>query len=59
MLWSLQVWEYKAGRGCFVGLEGLLRIMEILPCREGLLWASFCIRRDTVQPTNLKEGRVR
>lgn len=42
-----------------MGLEGLLRNMEILPCREGLLWGSFCIRRDTVQPTNLKEGRVR
>lgn len=42
VLWSLQVWEYKAGRGYFVGLEGLLRNLEILPCREGLLWGSFC-----------------
>lgn len=24
-----------------MGLEGLLRNLEILPCREGLFWGSF------------------
>lgn len=40
-----------------MGPEGLLGSLETLPCREGLLWGSLCIKRVLNQLANLEMGR--